>query len=136
MTATALHPAIGSNSFCGPAAIASVFGISTGEAAAAIRQQTGKRSVFGVHHRDMHNTLNALNAAITPVCLPVKPLPPSKLADRLPHVGRYIVNVTGHYVALDTDTMTICDNHTIYPLALDRYRGRNKRVKRAWYIGV
>lgn len=46
----------------------------------------------------------------------------------------YIVNVTGHYYAVDGDE--ICDTHTQIPIELHRFkRGRNRWVKRWWLFG-
>lgn len=131
-----LHPAIGGNrgnSFCGPAALSSVFCISTSDAAAVIRDISGKAKIFGVHNWQLTGAMHSLGASFVEV---TPKGTRSRLEDFARNIepGTYIVNVTGHYVALDTTTMEVCDNHTIYPLALARYSKRRKCVKTSWRI--
>jgi hypothetical protein len=47
------------------------------------------------------------------------------------HAGPYIVNVTGHYYAVDCDE--VCDTRTQIPIEIHRFkRGRQRWVKRWW----
>jgi hypothetical protein len=48
--------------------------------------------------------------------------------------GVYLIVITGHYVVLDTVTNEVCDNMTIYPLPLAKYRQKGKHVRQAWRI--
>ncbi len=130
-----LHPTIGSNRFCGPAVLASVFGVDTGTAAAWIRDVTGKTKVFGVYADDLAATLRQ-HGRVEEVYRQLfrrHPLTLERLAATYPS-GTYVVNLTGHYVALALPEADVCDNLTVYPLALTRYRQRRKHVKRAWII--
>lgn len=138
-----LHPAIAGdrgNSYCGPAALASVFGITPDDAARVIRRVTGKVRVLRLRNRQLEAALNELGRYDKVVEVTHEDGKTrlyhgtlERLADLLDK-GVYIVSVTGHYVALDTRTMEVCDNHTMYPLPLKRYRMRRKRVKCVWLI--
>lgn len=131
-----LYPAIRGergNSFCGPAAIVSAFGVSVDSATAAIREVSGKPNVFGVTGMVMTLAINRLTPTRVPRMHPTPKQPLERLSTVLPP-GVYIVLVTGHYVALDTVTQTVCDNATVYPMLLARYRWRRKHVVSYWPI--
>lgn len=131
-----LHPAIGGrrgNRYCGPAALSCVFGISTGDAAALLRDVSGARKIIGVTNDDLTRAMYQLGAKLVQNVPARKRMHLDEFA-RCLEAGIYVVNVTGHYVTLDTTTMEVCDNHTIYPLALSRYSMRRKCVKTSWKI--
>lgn len=54
------HPTKGKNRFCGPAAISILTGADTGQAAALLRQVSGKRSIMGTHSHHIHAALRKL----------------------------------------------------------------------------
>ncbi len=136
-----MGPAIGSNSFCGPAALASAFGMETGDAARLIREISGKVKVFGVSNKYMRLAIARLTQGRYRDIHVDETKRPSleRFCAGLPS-GRYIVCVTGHYcavdVSLDRSDIQVCDNHTIYPLALERYSRRRKHVKTAWSLSA
>jgi hypothetical protein len=51
--------------------------------------------------------------------------------------GRYLVNVTGHYVVVRVadGAIEVADNQSVYPLPLARFKRAGQRVKRAWVVG-
>lgn len=135
-----LYPAITGergNGYCGPAALVSVFGCTVEFATARIRLVTGKANVHGVYRNDMHYVLVNwpdidIGLGYDYVGARKSPTLERFAAEHTP--GIWIVNITGHYVALDSGSLEVCDNHTIYPLPLARYRRRRAHVKRAWRI--
>lgn len=130
-----LHPALGNNRFCGPGAMAALTGMSTDEAAAAIRKTTGKRAVFGVRAEDMLDTFCSLGYTWKRVTTPAhRSL--EKVAPTLPH-GVYLVNVTHHYVAVsvtDETGVVVLDNQSVTERQLMEFRRRNKHVVGVWEI--
>lgn len=60
-----LHPLTGNNRFCGPAAMASVLGISTDHAARVIRGISGQRGIKGVSELHLWQALKALGCSLT-----------------------------------------------------------------------
>lgn len=133
-----LHSVVGGgNTYCGPAALASIFCITPRDAAAVIRDVTGKTKVFGVHQRDIKHAVRELGGTLTQL----NPSGPRVHLDDFAKTladGVYLVCVTGHYVALEVidKTIEVCDNHTIYPRDVARYSMRRKCVKTAWRITV
>lgn len=128
-----LYPAIGANRYCGPAALAILSGQSTTATAALLRQLTGKRAIMGVPSGTMMRAMHALGFRCTPVGTPRRTLRALAEDLELP-TGVYLVIVTGHYVVLDTRTMQVSDNHTVYPVDLRIYSRRRKFVKSVWRI--
>lgn len=61
---TSLHPIKGRNGYCGPAAMASVLGISTDDASATIRRVCGLRKVAGLTTQQLVQTLTHLGCEI------------------------------------------------------------------------
>lgn len=132
-----LAPAIGGsrgNGFCGPGALAMLLAIGTDEAAALIRKVSGKVAVFGVQPEYMLAALRSAGARVDLVAGGLKPALQQWAFDQQP--GCYLVNVTGHYVAVRVTPAGIeaGDNRTIYPMALDRFPRRRQRVKAAWKV--
>ena len=62
LNSAGLHAIRGRNTFCGPAAIASVLGVDTDHAARVLRKATGERRITGVHTRDLQEALRTLGA--------------------------------------------------------------------------
>lgn len=138
-----LHPCIrgnGGNNFCGPAALVSAFGIDVADATAAIRKASGKAKTFGVRMSHLEAAMEQFGTPeeVEEVCHPDGLMRPwhgslEKLAPLL-DPGIYVLAFNNHYITLDTKLMEVCDNHTIYPLPLSRYRLRRKRVVKIWLI--
>ena len=128
-----LHPAIGSNRFCGPAALASLLGISTDEAAQQLRGVSGKRAIYGVRERYMLLVLDQQGLA--------RPVPLTRRVRVIDWIegesdGDYLVVVGNHYltVAKDVGVCVVCDNTTVYPLLIHHSRQGRRFVKQAWRI--
>lgn len=132
------HPAVGRNRYCGPAALAILVGCDTDEAARQLRDITGQRAIYGVRPRDLKAALarHGLRASPTFIADPAPTLRQwvaHLTASRYFH-GRFLLRLTGHYVIYDARDGQIADNHTIYPLPVDRYTGLRRRVRTAWRI--
>jgi hypothetical protein len=59
------------NHYCGPAVISAVAGIGTKEAAALIRQRTGRARVTGTHWHELQGVLSALGYGMDGVRIPL-----------------------------------------------------------------
>jgi hypothetical protein len=131
----------GKNTYCGPAALAAVFGISTRVAAAHLRMVSGRKNIFGVHEHHLEAVMVRLGGDVH-VVEEVEHLdglmrPFHGSLERLAPLldgGIYIVSLTHHYVALDASRMEVCDNHTKDPMPLSTYQFRRARVKYVWWI--
>jgi hypothetical protein len=128
-----LYPAIGGNRWCGPGALAILTGKDTDETARLLREVSGKRAIFGIQQRYMLDVLHREGLRALEIGQLAQTGPFRKFkGEACP--GTYLVIITGHYVVIDTATMEVCDNMTVYPVPLAKYRRANKRVKRAWRI--
>ena len=130
--------------YCGPTAIAAITGEPISIIRDVIRSQIGTkrnghaRAVMGISCVTMIKTMQILGwqvVAHTNCTLRYKGA--YRLNDFLELVqmgtvrGPHIVEVTGHYYAVDEDE--ICDTHLRLPLEIHRFkRGRQRWVKRWW----
>lgn len=128
-----LHPAIGSNHFCGPGALAIITGHSTGDCARVLRQVSGKRSIMRIAVPYMLQAMDKLGIQHGPMIEPARGTALSRFMVTHSH-GRYLVVITGHYCVIDTTTCQVCDNHTIYPLPIAKYSRQGHWVRKAWRI--
>lgn len=135
-----LHPAIGTNRYCGPAALAILTGLDTDACATMLRMVSGKRYIKGIAKRHMLKCLQNLNLSTTNVSIGFKPhplqtfgLPLNKWIDTV-SAATYLVIIANHFVVVDAKFGMVCDNGTVYPLCIDRYRQKGKHVKKAWRI--
>ena len=60
-----LHTVRGRNKYCGPAAISALAGVSTDDAARAIREYSGRRAVRGAHLLEVDYALHLLSGLRT-----------------------------------------------------------------------
>jgi hypothetical protein len=139
-----LHPAIGGskgNRYCGPAALAILTGLDTGQAAANIRRLSGKSRVIGTSVTTMLRTLKALGYTPTQTTdarwtqkewRKLRPTLQNWAAGTTCDV--FLVNITGHWLVYDGRSGEVCDNHTIYPLHVGRYKFRRRFMRAAWRI--
>lgn len=134
-----LHPAIGSNRYCGPGALAILTGHDTRATAAKLRELTGKRAILDTPHQAMVDALTSWGFEVAELfdfreTQPKLHRPTlARLAPTL-GAGLFLIVITDHYVVLDTAALEVCDNLTIYPLPLARYRKRRARVARVWAV--
>ena len=141
MAATKLHPAIGKNRYCGPAALSIITGLSTDECAKVLREVSGRRAIYGIGSHYMIQAMQRLgvdhvrrdaDTSCDPSCIGIgRTLAVWMTAAP---VSRYLLVITGHYVVCDTQSGMVCDNGTVYPLAIDRYRKARKHVRQAWRL--
>lgn len=133
---TELHLPLGKNRFCGPGALAIVTGLSTDDAARIIREETGKRAVFGVQPRDLQRSFTRAGSPVRPVAAATNQSVErwASAVAELGFTGTYVVYITGHYcvVQIGETDIVVADNKTIYPVPMARYRSRGKRVKEVW----
>lgn len=135
-----LHPAIGGsrgNRYCGPGALAILTGLDTQATAAAIRKASGKPAVRAVHHVDLVTAGIALGLRLARQHMDDSTGTLRAWAARQ-EPGRYLVNVTGHYVVVRVNLLReveVADNQSVYPLPLARFKRAGQRVKRAWVVG-
>lgn len=135
-----LHPAIGSNRYCGPGALAILSGLSTGETAKLLRELTGRRAIMRIGHDALLVALGRLGIPALDVVRYVKiePRPPLWNWALTAARGTYLVSVTGHFVVVekkDNGVIEVTDNLTIYPITLAKFWGRQKRVRRVSKVG-
>src|SRR5690242_4309825 len=94
-----LHPALGKNRYCGPGALAMLFGCSTDEAAAVLREVSGKTYIKGIEPAAMLRAVERFGGQAHPEPI-VKPRAVREWA-RGCCAGKWLVQVTKHYVAVD-----------------------------------
>lgn len=132
-----LHRVVGSNRYCGPGALATLTDRDTGETAKLLREISGKRAIISVTERYFYWALVRLGLAPVPMAVEAfETRSLERVAAQLP-VGRYAVLVTGHYCAVEVHedgTIDVCDNMTVYPLPMTKYRRRRKRVVKLWKV--
>lgn len=134
--------------FCGPTAIAAITGEPISVIREVIRSQIGTKSngtampVMGVSNTVLLGTMERLGWKIIQTSGDTEnnrchSMDVFRLGDFLnyiqmhEHDGPYIVNVTGHYYAVDSDE--ICDTYTQIPIEIHRFkRGRKRWVQRWW----
>jgi hypothetical protein len=130
--------------FCGPTAISTITGLPISVIRDAIRKHVGTKSngdakaIMGVSNEVLVATMRDLGWKVTietQTDNQVNRRDPFRLWDFIQlaqqYPGKYIVNVTGHYYAVDGDE--ICDTFTKIPMELNKFkRGRNRWVKRWW----
>lgn len=127
-----IGPAIGRNRYCGPGAFAILTGSTTDDGAAMIRRVNGKRAVFGTSPEDLTLALCYAGWLAFPQEIPRRQSLERLAPDFFGNGAAYLVEITGHWCVVQGNQ--VCDNHTIYPLAIYRYRQRGKHVKRAWRV--
>ena len=132
-----LHRTVGSNRYCGPGALAALTGHDTGETAKVLRTVTGKRAIIGVSAKHFYWALVRLNPSPVPMVVEAYAHRSLEFIGRQLAAGRYAILLTGHYCALEVHadgSVDVCDNMTVYPLPLLKYRRRRKRVVQLWRI--
>jgi hypothetical protein len=136
--------------FCGPTAISAVTGLPISQIRDAIRSAGGKKltadgrahPIMGVSNADLLAAMEALGWRVVDKMqgvdyrLPAKErMKPYRLREFFDyaqmHEGPFIVNVTGHYIAVSEGE--VCDTYTKLPIPLVRWkRGLNRHVKHWW----
>ena len=105
-----LKRAKGDNRYCGPAVISFVTGISTGEAAALIRQRTGRRAIIGTSAGEVANAYRSLGIRMRDVPVRDKPTLAAWLrgTQDIRTTGRVFLVVAGNHWQLITGRRYAC----------------------------
>ncbi len=140
------YPIKGYNSYCGPAAIAAILGITTDEAAKRVRANNPKKQkVRGLGNSDLLRVLE--QAGWRPIYLPPFSRSVVTLLKQYKEYqeGMYLVNITSHYIVARRRQHTLgqqagscwqfVDNHhkTATPLASE-HKWKTKRIKKMWFL--
>lgn len=126
-----------SNRFCGPAALAALTGAHVDDAAQALRIATGKRAIKGVRNVEMLKAFALLGHRAVPIptdkihLLTLAGVLRTTLASRGSY-QRFLINVTGHYVAVQG--RKLWDNKNPEGVFLGAYNHRRVRVKAIWEV--
>jgi hypothetical protein len=128
-----LHAITGRNSYCGPAVISTLTGMTTDSAAEIVRRRTGQRVVKGMYTRELRDALYSLG--ITSDVRPVTGKP--TLNQWMTHhrensKSTYLVVVTGHFIVVQQSHMI--DNHTGTPEWVERSHCFRKRVREVYRL--
>lgn len=134
----------GSNSYCGPAALAYITRTDPDTAAYRFRKASGKRAIRGVTNRLMLTVLADLGVRFTYAV----PISLSRYNPRLFNrvgtgtlkqwwlstetEGLYLINITGHYIVLDG--WRVFDNMHRNGISVHTCPYLRRRVKAAWRI--
>ena len=135
-----LYDVEGRNSYCGPAAISTVAGVTTDEAARIRHERRPcRRPVRGCHYREVLHALSLLGY----VCKPAadveytraqRPTLKQWLAERASEDTSqvFLVNVTGHFIVIRGSILV--DSHYRNGELIEDVGGLRRRVKRAWKL--
>jgi len=132
----ALEPAGGKhNRYCGPAAIAAITGMTTGEAAAEARAVTGKPSIRGMYSFDLLHVLlrNGFSSKGTESYRRGKgPTLKRWLADHYDGTALCVVRTTTHFWAMSNGEFV--DTYFRMPSPLDKVHSPRARVMDVFYL--
>lgn len=130
-----LHPALGKNRYCGPGALAILFGCSTDEGARLLREVTGRTYIKSANPDAMIQVIHRLGGQAEPALLTRKRLPLREWAKGCAG-GRWLVQVTCHYVVVDAagDTVLVADNQSVTERTVAEFRRGGKHVVAAWMV--
>lgn len=141
MLHTPIYDVRGGRAYCGPTAISAVTGEPISIIRDVIRSQIGTKinghamPVIGISNKTLVKTMQAFGWQVVAHTDHTANI--YRLDDYLELVqmgvahGPHIVQVTGHYYAVDDDE--ICDTYTKIPLEIHRFkRGRMRWVKHIW----
>lgn len=132
------HPIKGYNSYCGPATLATLLGITTDEAAARIRKISPARyMVKGTHTHEMLKVLK--DAGWQAIKIPPFAKRCQALADASSHYtdGMYLCVLTTHFLVLSKkmSCWVYVDNHQKTPAHLYTQKFyKTKRIKDLYYL--
>lgn len=127
--------------FCGPTAISAVANVPISKVRKMVRRyRNDRRRHFGIGPRKRKSAIMSMtNSELLTVMrrLKFKVTPHTgdgmtlrQLCDDIGHTGPFIVEVTGHYVAISHGM--ICDTLTRVPVPFSEYKHKKCKVKRYW----
>lgn len=125
----------GSNTYCGPAALAYVTRTDPDTAARHLRRVGNKRAIFGVSNTLLLKTLCALGVRYSSFIEGKKPPTLGRWLTRHAE-GEYIVNITGHYIVVVIDDISCLVFDNRYHLGKSVYACPylRRKVRAAWRI--
>lgn len=122
-----LHSIKGKNSYCGPAAIAALTGVTTDDAARELRAVSGRRAIKWCYTSELVAALERLGYRATETRVGDNPTLARWLRERENRGVATIVLVTGHFVAVKGNKFA--DNRNPDPIFISKAPGRRRRVK-------
>jgi hypothetical protein len=117
--------------YCGPAALMAITGKRLTEVRGIINQARGRSQnsgVCGLAHKHLEQAMTLMGikySKVTPDKIKLAKL-------MLQKDTRYIITVTGHYIAYLNGT--VVDNHTRFGTTMDECKWRNKTVKHYYQL--
>lgn len=129
------------NRYCGPGALSSIFGVSTGEAAEALRNSYGRRAIRGAYYHEMMAAIQEFNGLAYPFS--IRYHRPNRTVGKTT-LSRFIkkrdairnevclLNVGWHYVVIKGNRF--CDNHTMKVVSTNGCPHRRRRFHKGWII--
>lgn len=144
---TGLHAVKGTNTYCGPAALASLLGITTDEAALRILAlRNNRQPVKAAYVSELLKVINASGThRVVEVAMATDSgrypfLPGLKrqtlvywmVTERTP--GRYLAYVSGHFVTADVASQTLCDNNSHGPVYVRKHSHKRQFIKKLYRI--
>lgn len=120
----------GNNRFCGPAAVASLTGLTTDEASRLIRRFSGKSRTMGVRSLHMIQALRSTGIKVG-ARRTVFGAPTLKQWTSTIEPGCYLVTVTNHYmvVRVTKTTIQVVDSFNKEPTRIQDVKGIRRRVR-------
>jgi hypothetical protein len=116
----------GKNSYCGPAAVAALTGVTTTKAAEFIRTAYNRKAIRRVYPEELVHALKEMGYRATYSLVSGKPTMAKWLREREDRNAANILFLTGHFVAVKGNKFV--DNHTKEPVWISKAPGRRKRV--------
>lgn len=122
------------NRYCGPYAVSHLLGCCTGEAAAKLREVSGRRAITGIGARYVLAAVRREGLHPMDVWnfrhLSTRRRPTLAQFLKGKRGGTYLINVTGHYIV--ADGWKIYDNTHPDGVKRREWHGRRKRIAGAW----
>ncbi len=137
-----LKPIRGRNTFCGPAALATITGLTTDEIARRVRILTGRRSIKGMYDPEMVRIASHCGLRLKSFHQWSRAKLPTLsqwLRVTQPQDGVWIIRATSHFFVIRVEFGQITewiDNHSNRPVTEARYigGGPRSRVLQAWLV--
>jgi hypothetical protein len=128
---------VDTQAYCGPTAISSIANVPVSKVRSMVQRMRGRdragrrRAIRGMCNSEMLRIMARLGRK--PQLLGnTHGMTLGQLCADIGHYGPFIVNVTGHYVALSHGM--ICDTHTKVPVPIAQYKKLRTRVQYVWQL--
>jgi len=122
------------NEYCGPAALAALTGLSTGAAAALLRQVSGARAIRGTPVRSMIGALRREGFILvrTEEWYPCKPITLRRWLDTEYSGGTCLVDAGHHWWAIDN--FYFVDSFNRLPTSTNNIHNPKSQVRSIYYL--